>query len=386
MTRPGASTGAALALLLAATGAAAQSAPEDSPDETTDDLAGKPTPDETVDGTVEPADCTTYGSGYLTLPGTSTCLRIGGYVRFDSGFADLNGLDTDDPPDGDADTWDQASRFALNTYTSSETRFGRLDTFTEVRFNYANTIDATATGAVSDLERTSSSSTSLNFAWIELGGLRLGKGESLFSTFAGYGGAVINDTEIGGYGPFDTQFAQYTHEGDGFTAAVGIENGTGAEIVDDYVPHVVLGLGAETAAGVALRGALALDTRDEDDLGGVSAKLRGDYGLSEGTSVFLMALYGENAGGFTTWATGDASDDTVSLMGGHTATFGDRLATNSQLQWVQGNGGDDAPLNVVVNLAWEVVRGVSVTPELQWASDVAGDDGVGGVIRVQGSF
>ena len=36
----------------------------------------------------------------------------------------------------------------------------------------------------------------LNFAWIQLGGLRVGKDESAFDTFIGYAGNVINDTLV----------------------------------------------------------------------------------------------------------------------------------------------------------------------------------------------
>ncbi len=58
---------------------------------------------------------------------------------------------------------------------------------------------------------------------MDLGGLRIGKSESLFTTFTGYGGAVINDTTAGGYGPFDTNLIQYTFSSGAFTAALALE-------------------------------------------------------------------------------------------------------------------------------------------------------------------
>jgi opacity protein-like surface antigen len=39
--------------------------------------------------------CDAYGAGYFYIPGTETCLKIGGYVRYDMRFGETNGLDTD---------------------------------------------------------------------------------------------------------------------------------------------------------------------------------------------------------------------------------------------------------------------------------------------------
>lgn len=367
------------------------------PADTTDDIAGKPTPEEPIGKVVDAPDCTGYGNGFSTIPGTSTCLRVGGYVRFDSGFGDLNGADTNDPANGGADTWSQSVRFAFNTYTSAETPLGRLNTFTETRFTYGDTV------ATNDLDvenpdgngvapRGSTTDTSLNFAWIELGGFRAGKGETLFDTFVDYAGAVINDTTIGGYGFFDTDFVQYTYapEDGAVSAAIGFENGANDYLIDDYVPHVVLAVGTKAGPGVA-RLALALDTRDGEDvngdgLGGYSVDLRGDVEFSPTASVFLMGLYGENSSAYTTWATGNPNDDTPSVIAGHTATINDRLVSNSQLQWVRNNAAGDDLYNVVANVAYEIVPGVAITPELQWRHDAAGGDDFGGVLRAQASF
>ncbi len=45
--------------------------------------------------------CDTYGTGFYYIPGTETCLRVGGYVRYDIGAGDLFGLnDVNDKLDG----------------------------------------------------------------------------------------------------------------------------------------------------------------------------------------------------------------------------------------------------------------------------------------------
>ena len=67
----------------------------------------------------------------------------------------------------------------------------------------------------------------LNHAYIELGGFRIGKTDSLFTTFTGYSSGVSNDGLVP-YGPFDTHQIAYTFTGgNGFTAAVALEEGGG---------------------------------------------------------------------------------------------------------------------------------------------------------------
>lgn len=384
---PALSSSLSLPLLLAlAAGAAAQDDTADDEVRTADDAAGAPTPDRRIDETV----CDGYGEGYSTIPGTDTCLRIGGYVRYDGGFGDTAGLDTDDPSDGGADTWNQNVRFALNTYTSAETDLGTLSSFVEARFNYGNDFDPDDPLFDGPAAQTASSTITLNFAWIELGGVRLGKGETLFDTFTGYGGAVIADTLVGGYGPFDTNFVSYTYDEEGvpFSAAISLEQGDQSFPLDDYLPHVALGLGYDAGA-VLLRASVAQDVRDGDEAGGTAFKLRADVpigGEDAGASVFAMGLLGENASGYTTWSTGDADDETASVMLGHSMQVADRVATNSQVQWVQGNGDGDDVYNVVANLAWDLVNGFAITPELHWVRDAEGEDDFGGVLRAQANF
>ncbi|TIP37521.1 MAG: porin, partial [Mesorhizobium sp.] len=71
---------------------------------------------------------------YFYIPGTETCLRIGGYVRYDAGVGDVGSFDgrtATDHEDGDAqDTWKKNARFNLKTWTGQETELGTLKTYT----------------------------------------------------------------------------------------------------------------------------------------------------------------------------------------------------------------------------------------------------------------
>ncbi|RWP68253.1 porin, partial [Mesorhizobium sp.] len=56
-------------------------------------VSGARAADAVVVAEPEPAEyvriCDVYGAGYFYIPGTETCLRIGGYVRYDIGVGDV---------------------------------------------------------------------------------------------------------------------------------------------------------------------------------------------------------------------------------------------------------------------------------------------------------
>src|SRR5690606_603964 len=128
--------------------------------------------------------CDAYGAGYFYIPGTETCLRIHGYVRYDAtggdrvyargaGFFDDAGRYHIN--DVDRDTWGKLARATLRISTASETELGTLKTFTELRYNWTGGGDGEETTLTSGNENSS-----LRYAYIQLGGLRVGLDESAF--------------------------------------------------------------------------------------------------------------------------------------------------------------------------------------------------------------
>ena len=208
--------------------------------------------------------CDAFGTGYFYIPGTETCLRIHGYTRFDVAGGDLLGKVS---AAGD-DTYNIRTRFSFRVSTASETELGTLKTYMETRWQYDTNTSTTGTPAVVT-GYNNASEFSLNFAWIQLGGLRVGKDESLFITFAGYAGNVIEDTLSGGYGPFDTNLISYTYSNGPLRAAISLEQGVSNNDltsdtqwgIDDYMPHVVVGLGYDMGM-FSLAATGAYDSRD----------------------------------------------------------------------------------------------------------------------------
>ena len=251
-------------------------------------VSGARAADAVVVAEPEPAEyvkiCDVYGAGYFYIPGTETCLRIGGYVRYDIGVGDVGSFDgaqAADHQDGDEQgTWDKNARFTLKTWTGQETELGTLKTYTETRFNFGNRQrllrDDPATTRRFNRTYAFNKDVSLNFAWIQLGGLRVGKDESAFDTFIGYAGNVINDTLVP-YGDFDTNVVQYYFDaGNGFSAVVSLEEGSGAVgTIDSYVPHVVGGVKYTQGWG-AITGVVAYDSNYEEVAGKVRLDVNPD--------------------------------------------------------------------------------------------------------------
>ncbi|MER8827570.1 porin [Mesorhizobium sp. M0938] len=367
-------------------------------------VSGARAADAVVVAEPEPAEyvriCDVYGAGYFYIPGTETCLRIGGYVRYDIGVGDVGtftgATNWDREDGGENDTYWKRARFTLKTWTGQETELGTLKTYTETRYNFGNRQGFAAIDEDGYLVGNDAGNrgVSLNFAWIQLGGLRVGKDESAFDTFIGYAGNVMNDTLVP-YGGFDTNVIQYYFDaGNGFSAVVSLEEGYGPFTIDDYVPHVVGGLKWTQGWG-AITGVIAYDSAYEE----VAGKVRLDITPMENLSLFIMAGYGTDdnytdptwafpAGGrgmYKLWSGNWA------LWGGGTYTINEKTSFNAQISYDEGEN-----LGVVANIAYDIVPGLTITAEASYlgvgddtVSNWTGaddDDNFGGQLRFQRSF
>ncbi|TGR79425.1 porin, partial [Mesorhizobium sp. M2D.F.Ca.ET.223.01.1.1] len=242
------------------------------------------------------------------------------------------------------------------------------------------------------------------FAWIQLGGLRVGKDESAFNTFIGYAGNVIQDTIVP-YGDFDTNVVQYYFDaGNGFSAVVSLEEGSGLKgTIDSYVPHVVGGLKWTQGWG-AISGVVAYDSNYEE----VATKVRLDVNVNDAISLFGMVGYGTDDNlSDPTWAIRGSSNPLAQGRGffkqwggnwawwvGGTYKFNEKTSFNAQV-----SGDDDKNYGVAANIAYDVVPGFTVTAEVDWAHDgkfgqadnynwtnADKKNSVGGMLRFQRSF
>lgn len=351
--------------------------------------------------------CDAYGTGYFYIPGTETCLRIHGHVRYEATAGDdvySRGFESRDDKlfenlNTKRDSWDKLARFALRLSTATETEYGALTSFTEMRFQWKNGNDDSSTGT-------------LRKAYMQLGGLRVGLDDSAFKTFAGDLGDVINDDVIlsGGY---RTGLISYTFAAhNGFSAILSLEQGNNVDVddvpsdwaaapwsgtINDYTPHVVGGLKYAQGWG-ALTAVAAYDASNQS----WAAKLRGEVIITDRLSLWTMGGYKSNKDNYVnvldanSQVTGQvrAISSFYGTWGGDWAVWGgaayqltDKAVANAQLAY-----DGSKTFAATANVEYALVPGFVITPEVsytQWndsKSVLNGKDAVQGMIRFERSF
>ncbi|MBP2487854.1 porin [Rhizobium leguminosarum] len=79
--------------------------------------------------------CDAYGTGYFYIPGTETCLKIEGYIRFQVNVGEDVGGDSD---------WDAVTRGQVQFTAKSDTEYGPLTGVIVMQFNADNATDQEA--------------------------------------------------------------------------------------------------------------------------------------------------------------------------------------------------------------------------------------------------
>ena len=166
--------------------------------------------------------CDVYGKGFFYIPGTETCLSIGGYVRFKYAvIGDTTAVVNDEGDDYQAGS---QVRVRLNFDAREETELGTLRGYARVQ----------ATNAFGTGSQFGSSGTdqaySMDQGYIQLGGLTMGYLDTLWTD----GDGLFTDTDLP-VGDFQVNRVSYTYAANSFSAAVSLEDdGTG-----DFAPDVV---------------------------------------------------------------------------------------------------------------------------------------------------
>ena len=221
--------------------------------------------------------CDVYGAGFFYIPGTETCLKVGGYVRYE--------IQADEDHFGESEGFRKFGRAQLTLDARSETELGTLRSFTELWFSqHANYGEEWNPGGIY-----SNNSNSLNVrqAFIELGGLYMGIKTTLWD------GALAGEYDQFGY---DSRVHTIGYN---FAAANGINVGIAVEEYDfneDYTPNVVGKVGISQGWGGVNLWA-AYDATFEE----WAAKAVADIRLSDPLSLQVAAEY---SSGYSWYAPG----------------------------------------------------------------------------------
>jgi len=139
----------------------------------------------------EPVDyvkvCDAFGTTYWYIPGTDTCLKIGGYVRFEVNFHTVSDVWSGTTSSDHSAGWDFATEASVTVTAKSMTEYGPLTAFIDLRAksnnnDVTNSWNATASANSARLAY-------LDSAYLELEPLLAGRTGSVYD----YGGGFTFD-------------------------------------------------------------------------------------------------------------------------------------------------------------------------------------------------
>ncbi|HEV2555942.1 MAG TPA: porin [Bosea sp. (in: a-proteobacteria)] len=267
--------------------------------------------------------CSAYGAGFFYIPGTETCLRVGGRVRAEYTVGTRYGEGQD--------AYGTRSRGRLNVDARTATAYGTLRTFFRYELTvssgfYAGTIGGNQGIIAPGTGRNTAAATAsnLDLAFVQFGPITAGRAQSFFDFYAndfGFSTLRTADSRL--------NLLAYTATfGSGFSATVSLEDrntGTGTRengvvspaaasaLLGQDFPDVVASLRVDQGWGSAqLSGAITqrnisntgpLFNASKDELGfaiqgGVKINLPM---LAAGDVLFLQAAYADGALGYLGW-------------------------------------------------------------------------------------
>ena len=311
-------------------------------------VTGAQAADAIVAAAPEPMDyvkvCDAFGKGYFYIPGTETCLKINGFVRYDIGFA--NG-------DSYFSTNKMTARLEFNT--ANDTEFGKAYSF--LRINATNKYNVMGIGS--------------GGFYAGIGGFEFGDFDNQWAKFFGYG---VGDTDWGGdyvnwgtdpnggsYG--NHQYISYTANMGSAKAYVALENDGETT---NFTPDFSAGVSADFGGGASGAFGVSYDTSLSSYA--LKAVVRGKAGSVD---LGLMGLYADTVNAYNAhkgWG----------VIGGLGAPVADKVTVGLTAQYFQDTGA-----KIGGNVTWKVASGFKAFVEGYYTVDTKVTSGF---IRLQRSF
>lgn len=330
----------------------------------------------------EPVDyvkvCDNFGVGFWSIPGTDTCLKIAGYVRFDTRYRD-------DPITitGHSSNWDFRTRARLNITANSITEFGTLTGFVRLQGNY-------------DPSSSTNGQVLLDQAYLSLGGLLAGYTTSAFD----YPSAGYNLDLLPLRSDMYTQHIQYTFK-EGKTGLIfSLEDPRvrwGNGVNNGKWPDVIAALTyADGPFDAKLSGAVVDQWQGNP---GYAVQIAGSLKLDQiakGDAVRFMAGYAKDAGSFTGASPGIAAAGLGANFAGGTSWnvvgsaqhfWTPKFSTAVMASYVSAVDATNVSAysyNAAISAAWVPVKEFTVGAELGYtyrSNNAANPDTIIGLLR-----
>jgi hypothetical protein len=166
--------------------------------------------------------CSLYGAGFYYIPGTDTCVKIGGAIRLDVAF---NANSTYDVPYffggaggnnlGTKDYYNTRERINATVDTRTATEYGVVRTYSNIQFDFAQNRESIAGGFVE-----------VDYAFIQFAGFTFGKAVSQFDPQWALAKPTISSGFLGGSNNATgiPQIAYTASFGNGVSGTIALEN------------------------------------------------------------------------------------------------------------------------------------------------------------------
>jgi hypothetical protein len=302
--------------------------------------------------------CSPYGPGFFFIPGTDTCLKLGGYLRADT---TINGGGSHGQPAWTGDSGQQnrfrdifisRSRMALTVDTRTASEYGVVRTFLQGNFQFNNfgTSNGTALGSSPTAPVTATQLGGLNasllnapgggyvaveYAFIQFAGFTFGKSASAYATpWQGFLGNLSSFLLGGQNTDTGVNNIQYTAQfGNGVSGTIGLDDPTVWERTALYNLSVAGAIGANGTGSSFYGGFVAPD-------------LVGNIRVDQAWGLFQLsgALHDVNAsynsiGAFNT-------PSTTSILSGHPdSKLGGAAMAALQIKNLPTGAGDDIKID-----------------------------------------
>ncbi len=164
--------------------------------------------------------CSLYGAGYYYIPGTDTCIKIGGYVRFESYYNAPQGSYPVNNATGvftrHVNDLAMQGRFRMNSDVRTQTEYGTLRSYFQFGFNVRNGVNEnTPPGASVALER----------AFIQFAGFTIGRTETFFTLYNASSFGLMTNTFDASTASTGMNLLAYTWQfGNGMSASISLED------------------------------------------------------------------------------------------------------------------------------------------------------------------
>jgi hypothetical protein len=324
--------------------------------------------------------CDAYGTGFFYIPGTETCLKIGGTLRYEKRVQQTGNQN---------EVYDNHGRIRLEVEAKNDSDWGTVFTWVRLEGNQVNNgTDIDGSGPADDL---------IWYYYFGIGGLEFGNWDSQWAKFFGDNGGFTDDGGIyqtdWDY-PDSRQYVSYTAEFGSWKAYISLDN----DADEYYSKSDVNGklYRGEDHSGADLNDLHRGRQYMPDVTGGVSVKL-GEWEVAGGAaydesaeSVSLKGLVAGNFGMFGVrfmplWS--DSSQNIFFAYDGFSAILGlqakvtDTITLSKDIQWW-----DDGSWRVVGDVDWQVASGFSILVEGIYYNLDQGPDTKSAMLRFQRSF